>query len=184
MKFKTHEDLKITFSVWASLLATRTMLAEGLIEHDPEVSLCNVPTNKHVFNMNHAGAVNQCGSVSCIGGTMAIAMGIRDEAEIAQFVQDPPSLALRKLFYPCDDLDMRMEMDEITPEQAVQAIDQYLTKGFPDWRSVLGEAAYAGFSDEPEGPTPEDKEAIAQRYGMDAGQMQDLIDKFNPDKNG
>jgi hypothetical protein len=84
------------------------------------------------FNMCHwhgqawdSEVRKECGTVMCIGGA-AEAFGNVD------FHFGMPT-ELDKLFYP----DVKIDMNEITPDQAKQALYNYLTMGHPEWDEVL-----------------------------------------------
>lgn len=128
-----HEELGLTFAEYGALLGTRAMLERGTLEY--EAGRDWVEGNKHLFCMNRACRVKGCGTVSCIGGTMALIMGM-DQDEATAYVNKVADgilrEALRCLFFP-----RGYNYEAVTPDQAVQAIDNYLRTGRPQWASVL-----------------------------------------------
>ena len=68
-----HEKRKVTFQELGALYGTRTMMANHVLVHDPQQE--RVYNNEHGFNMATQGKQHGCGTVSCIGGTMAFIMG-------------------------------------------------------------------------------------------------------------
>ena len=82
------------------------------------------------FSMNYAEAIDDCGSVRCIGGWMAHYMSIPDASRYVSRHAE-----LHDLFYPGSDIDV--DWDDITPAQAVQAIDNFITTGEPEWSTIL-----------------------------------------------
>jgi hypothetical protein len=93
------------------------------------------------FNMDYGFVDYQCGTVSCIGGTMyANEYGqvteqgyIIDEFSTDDYIYKHPVLA--DLFFP--DIDDFPEYDMITPAQAAIVIKHYLTTGEIDWTLAL-----------------------------------------------
>lgn len=130
-KMKDHHTLKITFAEWLALIGVRNAMASGGITHDANGQSSVVP-NEHTFNMNCTGKVYNCGSVACIGGYMAMAMGVGGADEISDYVYGRERL--RTLFFPskCGHI-----YEKITPKHAIKAIDNFLTSGAPKWRDVL-----------------------------------------------
>lgn len=136
----THEKIPITFAEYGALLGTREMMKEQILRaakghSDP------VP-NEHLFNMNCAMKFEQCGTIGCIGGHMALILGWRSPYEsdahrgasyhAYMYVDHGRSKALYDLFYP----HPLHEWEQITPEMAVEAIDNFLEYGDPKWVKV------------------------------------------------
>ena len=139
-KQNIHEKLGITFHELLALYGVREALKQGAIvhKHRPAGALtatevCADIENAHVFNMAYPGNTNaKCGSVACIGGYMALVMGL----DMFKYVHSnwwgdntktkSHSLALRPLFWP-----MHLQLDPITPSQAVMAIDRFLAGKVP-----------------------------------------------------
>ena len=127
---RTHEELGMTFAEYGALLGTRELLRSSLMGHGPD----GFPSaREHTFNMNVCCITFACGSVSCIGGTMALIMGVcvRD---IRDYVCSHE--VLRSLFFPSG-----FNFNLVTAEQAVAAIDNFLETGAPRWSEVLGDSA-------------------------------------------
>jgi hypothetical protein len=134
-KTHPHEKLDITFPEYITLLGVRDALALGTIEHEAgdaddsssEDMACKVG-KRHVFNMALPGAVNtHCGSVGCIGGYMALAMGKNMDDYVSNKFYDGigrsyHSAALHGLFYPPHHVDY----SEVTAKQALKAITRFL----------------------------------------------------------
>jgi len=145
-KALSHEELGITFAEYGALIGTRYMLAGGVIKHksiksiprsvDPHV----IPYKKHVFNMGIACKIAGCGSVSCIGGTMAMIMGITDADKTEDYVACRTG-GLARLFYPAKSdattLLQGVRYNDISVQEAIQAIDNFLTTGDAQWDKVL-----------------------------------------------
>lgn len=147
MKILPHDELGITFVELGTLLGTRAMLDLGVLQH------LDIPDNvdtsaaadeiggAHVFNMNVPCKLNkECGSIHCIGGTMAVLMGLNEENSDYYVAQGAAgarpgflghSENLRDLFFPPG-----VEYNSITPQEAVKVIDTFLTTGVVDWSSV------------------------------------------------
>jgi len=133
-KALSHDKLGITFAEHGALIGTRYMLAGGILKHTPGVFGVG-HGNKHSFNMSISCDVVGCGSVSCIGGTMAMIMGMRDPYDAEHYVCNAWG-ELGKLFYPNHP---SVSMYDITVEQSIRAIDNFLTTGRAKWHKVLGE---------------------------------------------
>lgn len=92
------------------------------------------------FNMQ-VGARNykECGSVHCIGGGMGIKMGltlIEADHYVRYMDKDVP---LFPLLYPGSNEeggDDQYDYNKITPKQAIQAIDNFIATGKPNWASI------------------------------------------------
>jgi hypothetical protein len=128
-----HERRGITFAEMGAFVATRNMLAMGLLEHDP--TRTKYINNKHTFNMNWGCLTRGCGSVSCIGGTMALIMGIKDDAARYYVNDGGTNGVFSELFFP---KNISKSYSGITPKQAVAAMDNWWKTGKPQWRKVLG----------------------------------------------
>ncbi len=129
-KILSHTELNITFAELGALLGTRAMLKHKVLVHEPE----RFPDDdKHIFNMDVSCRTEDCGSVACIGGTMAMIMG-RDDWNARQYVSHANG-ALRRLFFPME--GVLNNFSKITPKQSIQAIDNFLTTGEPNWQAIL-----------------------------------------------
>lgn len=139
MRQHRHDKLGLTFSQYGALLATKAMLERGDLKHikEPQRDHDGLPTDvgsAHVFNMNWACYKNkECGSVHCIGGTMALVMGM-SPSEAESFVGSATG-AMHRLFFP--GVGNSGNYKKITTKQAVQAIDNYLRTGEPFWSKVV-----------------------------------------------
>lgn len=143
-----HERRRITFQEYGALLATRELLARGDLEFAPGRD-CPLP-GLHQFNMGTKGEKYKCGSIGCIGGTMALIMGVNiswyvnsgSDREPGRLFSEGTSLnertmcsqSLGKLFYPPG--ASSHEWRWITPWIAVKAIDNWLRTGRPAWKSL------------------------------------------------
>ena len=143
-----HEKRKVTFQELGALYGTRTMMANHVLVHDPQQE--RVYNNKHGFNMATQGKQHGCGTVSCIGGTMAFIMGADPIMYVGMRGKvGTASRVFQDLFYPnvsknyCNKwitLDSRTNgegWNKITPAQGVKAIDNWLRTGKPQWLKVL-----------------------------------------------
>jgi hypothetical protein len=130
-----HEKRGITFPEYGALLGTRAMLAAGTLEHGKACHTVPLP-HEHQFDMNKSCFAYGCGTVSCIGGTMALIMGMSPST--ARSYVSNSSETLRDLFYPQDLHSTKWH--RITPRQAVKAIDNWLRTGKPMWKNVLHKA--------------------------------------------
>jgi len=143
-----HEKRKITFQEYGALLGVRAMLAANALTHDRQRRRIEAAPGEHGFNMCTKCKMSKCGTVSCIGGTMAFLMG-RDPA---YYVEDhnPPSpcgpgvfprdvrscsVSLIPLFYPTE-VGKVYTWTWIKPAVAVKAIDNWLRTGRPGWKAL------------------------------------------------
>ena len=101
----------------AALIQVRDALASGKLDGH--------------FNINVA--ISQCGTFACIGGHMAQLMGMTGYEEIQSYVSAHKDL--HELFYPDSEEDLNW--DDITPTQAVMAIDNFLKTGNPEWNDII-----------------------------------------------
>lgn len=126
-----HEKRGITFQEMGALLGVREMLARGLLK-DPGALH---EDGAHDFNMNIPCRLDgHCGTVACIGGTMALLMG---QLSPSRYVAGGGlNGKLGRLFYPDTAL---VQWQSITPAQAVRAIDNWLDNGNPRWRSATSD---------------------------------------------
>lgn len=112
----------------------RDQLAEGKLEH---VEQSDMPG----FNMAYWG-VTDCGTAGCIGGWMEGYLKAHGHKDLAgalysnMLTEERPTLTpLYKLCFPSG---VKL-YEAITPAEAVQAIDNVLDDGDPDWYSVVEE---------------------------------------------
>lgn len=140
---KTAEELNIKQEEYDALVKVRNGLASGCFVH-VEVNSFGKPIGEHApmgFNMSSCGAHGSCGTVACIGGWMQVIMQGKtsNPVEVDSRLQNNyvhfggSTGSLKELFFPPCGV-----MDTVTTEQAVEAIDNFLTTGSPDWWSVTG----------------------------------------------
>lgn len=152
MKKHLHERRKIAFEEYGALLATRELLKRGDLGFAPNHT-CALP-HQHLFNMSIPGEVRGCGTIGCIGGTMAHIMGVKIHQYVSmssgfnletdyvfsRYNEYPfCSKALGKLFYPSHTGSdaAAMNWKWVTPKIAVKAIDNWLKTGKPNWKSLV-----------------------------------------------
>lgn len=151
-----HEERGVTLAEFIALLGVRNMLATGLISYSADKVAC---PHKHTFNMETQGEVHECGSVGCIGGYMALVLGkvtpedaqpagIRVNRGMSRYVGNgisdgSHSPSLRDLFFPYakDRYGELVGFSAYTPFMAVDAIDNWINTGDPDWQSVYDKYA-------------------------------------------
>lgn len=132
---KTAQQLGIEQWEYDKLLQVRDLLeSESFFKHSDYGDLPDGPC----FNMGTSCVSENCGTVACIGGWMAVLSGMRDETKIADYVDRHSALAT--LFYP--DISV-FDYDNITPLQAVLAIDNMLMYGKPFWHTVVADTEVA-----------------------------------------
>ena len=131
-KMKTASELRITEDELEALKKTRCLLSRRM----PDGAGFNMTKS---YDTHAAGFVDdevltECGTVACIGGWMAVSMGMGPSA-VDDYVGskdggygDP----LFHLFYP----SIGMPWYDITPSMAVKVIDRFLETGEVDWSSV------------------------------------------------
>lgn len=158
-KFKTAAELGLTPKTYAALRWTLKLLRGDLKAHvRHEYWRHPVRPRGNLFNMatecekEHDSTGHSCGTTACIGGWMAIhALGIRPNAKGVINVSSAGrvSVAMRnmamneglyKLFYPgeeCYRVPDIHNWSDITPKQAVKAIEYYLRTGEISWYKAL-----------------------------------------------
>lgn len=134
-KLLTAKQLEITDAEREALLRVRMKLEKGVYRHC--ITYRQVGdnraerTDKPLFNMAVALERHECGQVGCIGGWMAVEMGLED-AEGYVGGQDGDgtcSAGLYKLFFPPD----TKEWSALSVKQAMRAIDNYLSGSKYPW---------------------------------------------------
>lgn len=129
-KLHVHERRGVTFQEYGALLATREMLLNGTLVFSTG---CLVRKGVHAFNMKTQGEQQECGSVGCIGGTMAMVMGKNPTQYVGIGGQiGTASRPFHDLFYPSSAGDWSW----ITPKVAVKGIDNWLRIGKPCWERL------------------------------------------------
>ena len=140
-KYKSeHERLGITFAEFGALLGTEAMLREHNLQHTPVRYAQD--KHSHKFNMGLACDFNGCGTVSCIGGTMALIMDMNTREDAQAYVGIGPgegrhSPALKPLFFPPRERLLGVEWDNITPAQALKAIANFKKDRHPRWKQII-----------------------------------------------
>lgn len=147
----THEQLNITEPEMQALLTVRNGLASGEYVHAPSIHFNPNPLRRG-FNMSTI----HCGSAGCIGGWMAHTM-LKNTSNrmISNYVvkyttavEGPKaSRALLPLFYPDDEEDHGV-WAQITTEDAVVAIDNFLATGEPKWNAIIEAQGYEPANEE------------------------------------
>ena len=136
-----REQLGIDEDVWNALLQVRDRLASGELHHEKLseygwVRISHPVMKADTFNMRVWRARATCRTVCCIGGEV--------ENIINRNIMRP--ILLYFLFYPhcyaphsSELLQSTSSLLNITPAQAVQAIDNFMihTPGNPQWRKVV-----------------------------------------------
>lgn len=136
----THNALGISFREWSALFATWGVLAHNMLpatRYSPIHTKIPPVSGAHLFDMGTACAVlGACGTVGCIGGNMALAMGM-EEAHAIEFVYwsgskgTPSAHRFKDLFFPSPET-----YPYIGPEQAAEAIWNFLRTGDPQWQNI------------------------------------------------
>lgn len=129
--------LEIEEYEYRALLEVREGLASGFYTHNPGCG----SRKARFFNMGADYHYSACRTTACIGGWMAMGMGMARHRDVERYVWRVRSPALDPLFFP-DDLPDDLINDSaswgtITPAQAVRAIDSFLTTGKPNWRAAI-----------------------------------------------
>lgn len=130
---KDHKELGLTFPEYGALLGTKALLESGMLWHNP--SGREIGSDVHQFDLGTTCKTRDCGSISCIGGTMAIIMGMDADAADKWVWMRRYDRGLEELFFPRHLMDSHA-MEEITPEQAAAAIGNFLQTGQPEWKKV------------------------------------------------
>jgi hypothetical protein len=132
MNFMTPEQLSITAPQHAALVKTLALMETGKMLHVNKERISEKAGEVFTghFNMNVWNRVSHCGTVCCIGGTAELVGNT--------LFPIPINVQLEDLFYP-PVAECRYETyDNITVEEAAQALRNYLTGGDPMWWQVLG----------------------------------------------
>lgn len=159
MQVLSHEKLGITFQELGALLGFHAMLKYGVASwhsydattdySDSDAAMMLTRQGQHLFNMGQICKFTaHCGSLGCIGGHMALLMGVHPR----QYTDVDRSPILDKLFYPPHPVDFNY--NEITAEDAVGVIECFLATGHVDWspavtRIVTARRAAAAVQSEP-----------------------------------
>lgn len=140
-----HERLGISFQELGALLATRSLLESGTVTH-VAMGFCShskpyVDPHEHGFSMRFAMQEQGCGTLGCIGGTMAMIMG-KEPARYTESGGGPTGSMhnygpMRNLFYPPHSRQSSTDWDRITPQVAVMAIDLFLASKEINWVKLV-----------------------------------------------
>jgi hypothetical protein len=132
---KSYKELGITFQEFGALLGVRCMLANKSLVHIDTVK--QKGKEDHVFNLAKGCGLDWergCGTVGCIGGTMALIMGKSTSAANDYVYSRESHPTLGPLFFP-NAAHMRAEGEldyrRATPEITIEAIDNFLD-GMPN----------------------------------------------------
>lgn len=154
------EQLGITPKELASLLLTRELIATDKAHYKPNWEATRKPDEPaNLFNM--AVPMNySCGTTACIGGWMHVFQQdkveidpvtgrylVDDDRAASDYVENGCSSALIALFYPLQEghagnwvgpgNPSSLAYKDITPAAALDAIDNFLATGHPNWIDVL-----------------------------------------------
>jgi hypothetical protein len=137
-KKRLHERRGVSFAEIGALLGTRNLIAAGLLEARTATNFYE--PGAHLFDIRVSCRNNDnCGTVSCIGGTMALIMGMDADAARGYVGTRGHSESLQELFYPdifYED-DGERAWDKVTPAVAVKAIDNWLNTGDPAYHTLV-----------------------------------------------
>lgn len=165
---QTTPTPKLSLRQQAALMATQSLLEAGLLAHKSDDDDTEAPNNACFFNMNYwiedtrnvdyteeedengDTVVKHCGSFMCIGGTTEWLLGrtqFAGESSLMAVAEEDPGLY--DLFYPGQTNRLgkpeseiiavaRYNWDNINPQHAAKAIENYRTYGDPKWYEVLG----------------------------------------------
>ena len=149
-EFKTTEEIK------AALSKVADMLEQEVFTHGTKESFYhNHVVGKYNFNQEISADSNyDCGTVACIGGWCWLLTNEKPDEETNTIIKyDKEALdraskfvygkhpsfyfysdGLHKLFYPPFE-----QYDDVTPQQAVKAIRNYIEFDAPNWEKVMAE---------------------------------------------
>lgn len=129
------KKLGITQKELNALKRVRDGLREGRYRHVKNCDLRDAKSDgRPIFNMEGSAWNASCGTVGCIGGWMAMSMGMSTLAA-SDYVHDTSPAALHPLFFP-HGVDL-FHWDRITPKRAARAIDNFIETGDPKWAQVV-----------------------------------------------
>lgn len=134
--YLSHEKLKITFAEYGALLGVLTMLKAGILV---DAQGRDRPKEKlHLFNMSVPLRSQDCGTVGCIGGHMALILGKQNADDAHYYVHGAGrSVALHPLFFPAEiGCHKYKSWSEIPIPVTVAAIENFLYTGEPRWRDA------------------------------------------------
>lgn len=132
-KILSHTKLGIEFAELGALLGVLKMLETGVLGFAKPVKdkfdgleLPVTPSDKHLFNMATKVRSNECGTIGCIGGNMALILGKSPIGYVGE------GGVLGPLFFPSG-----YEFSTVEPKQAIKAIYNFLATGKPKWEKIL-----------------------------------------------
>lgn len=136
--FMTAAELKLSEKEHAALIKVLGMLERGELIHADLTKarrLEDRPDDGEIltnhFNMDQWRNKWDCGTVACIGGTAELVGGFRFRS--GENGQLGGNLDLEELCYP----NIASGYADITPQEAAQALRNYLTTGKAKWEEVL-----------------------------------------------
>lgn len=147
--FLSASELKISEAARTALIKALDYMQSNKIEHVSSANEAVDSVEKGVlelrpyyFNMDYWGTVHECGTVCCIGGLSELLSSepikMSDEIYgvmgVDVYKVENYNEALDDLFHP----EFSHDWKEITLEQAIQALTNYLTTGKATWDVVLG----------------------------------------------
>ena len=150
-KVLSHNKLNISFAEWLSLICVRVMLECGAVDHARDTAnrigalrFLREHEGVHAFNMGQPLEAANCGTVGCIGGYMGSMMFVSPRRASEYVMAHDPDYGdykkkgLCDLFFPrINRSRCLVNYDKIDTKMAVQAIDNFLTTGKPNWEKVL-----------------------------------------------
>lgn len=137
---KTAEELGITQDEFDGLQAVEAGLRSGKYVHVENLYHHHTVETKPIFNMAAMFDTHDCGQAGCIGGWLALQMGL-NAREACDYVarNSFEYKSLEPLFYPSS--TTRVDYEAITPLAAANAIRDFLNTGIVDWDVAIAEAA-------------------------------------------
>lgn len=108
----------------------------GMLERGELVHVNDAPQGER-FNMSDCGTINECGTVACIGGWVALCLGRKSQRTLVNYVHSVTG-PREELYFP--HFHHPVMPHKITPQQAAHALRNYLTTGKPGWAAALSKA--------------------------------------------
>ena len=154
-KYKTYEELGITFAEWGALWGFKAIAEAGIVlKHVPAKAqspwiLMREYPGVHFFDMGMTCKIDGCGSVACIGGTVGMLCQMPDPGGYVNNIGDNSNRersTLEPLYFPKwnNGHDVRLKnkddgfgWEKITPKMAAAAVDNFLRTGKPNWNGVI-----------------------------------------------
>lgn len=126
-QFLSAKKLKISKAEHTALIEVMGRLERGEIKHLANPS--EETPFRDCFNMGNEIIRSSCGTACCIGGWVALHMGMDDDDDVLDYVQKymNEQTTLRSLYW--DNCDCRT-----TPQEGADAIRSFLTTGEPNWQ--------------------------------------------------